>query len=35
VWNPFLKDAPDEVKTIKKDLKEASDHFPVSCEIVV
>jgi len=35
VWNPFAKDAPDEVKAIKDELKKASDHFPVSCEIEV
>lgn len=35
VWNPYLQDAPDEVKAIKTELNKASDHFPVSCEIDV
>ena len=33
IWNPFLKDAPNNVKNMKTLLKEASDHFPVSVEI--
>ncbi|MEP3479606.1 MAG: hypothetical protein ABJZ55_10195 [Fuerstiella sp.] len=35
VWNPFPKDAPDEVKSLKNELRDASDHFPVSCELEV
>jgi hypothetical protein len=35
VWNPFLKDAPDDVKALKKALKDASDHFPVSVQIEI
>jgi endonuclease/exonuclease/phosphatase family metal-dependent hydrolase len=35
IWNPYLDDAPDEVKAIKGLLKEASDHYPVSVEIEI
>ena len=35
VWNPFPKDAPDDVKAMKSALKDASDHFPVSATIEV
>lgn len=34
VWNPFPDKAPDFVKAIKQDLLAASDHFPVSVEVV-
>ena len=33
VWNPFLKDAPKEVKNIKDLLMGASDHFPVVVQV--
>lgn len=33
VWNPFLKESAGEVKEIRGDLIEASDHFPISVEI--
>jgi len=35
VWNPYLKDAPTEVKTLEAALKDASDHFPVSVDITL
>ena len=35
VWNPYLKDAPDQVKDLKAKLKDASDHFPVSVDITL
>lgn len=35
VWNPFSRNAPDDVKAIKPELKDASDHFPVSVELTV
>lgn len=35
VWNPYLKNAPDEVKQIRTALKNASDHYPVSVEITL
>jgi len=35
VWNPFPKDAPAKVKALKVELKEASDHFPVSADITL
>lgn len=35
VWNPYLKDAPNEVKQIKTALKNASDHYPVSIEVTL
>lgn len=33
VWNPYLDDAPAEVKALKATLKAASDHFPISVEL--
>lgn len=33
VWNPFLRGALDDVKAIREELKEAADHFPVSCDL--
>lgn len=35
VWNPYLKDAPSEVKEIKTALQKASDHYPVSVMITL
>lgn len=35
VWNPGASGAPAEVKAVKTELKEASDHFPVSVEITL
>jgi endonuclease/exonuclease/phosphatase family metal-dependent hydrolase len=35
VWNPYLSKAPVEVKNLKTQLKEASDHFPVSIDITL
>ena len=35
VWNPYLKDAPTTVKALKTQLKEASDHFPMSVDITL
>lgn len=35
VWNPDLKDASQDVDDLRKELKEASDHFPVSVTISV
>lgn len=35
VWNPFPKNAPADVKALKPQLKDASDHFPVSVEIEI
>ena len=35
VWNPFLKDAPQAVKSLKPELRGASDHFPVSVEMTI
>ncbi len=35
VWNPYLKGAPDTVKDLKTELKDASDHFPVSVDVTL
>jgi hypothetical protein len=35
VWNPFPKDAPDDVKAFKAALAGASDHFPVSVDVEI
>jgi endonuclease/exonuclease/phosphatase family metal-dependent hydrolase len=35
VWNPFPKNAPATVRALKTQLKEASDHFPVSVDITL
>ncbi len=35
VWNPSLSGAPAEVKAVKKQLKEASDHYPVAVKITL
>ena len=35
VWNPFSRSAPADIKALKPQLKDASDHFPVSVEIEV
>jgi hypothetical protein len=32
-WNPYLEDAPPEVKDLRTELKGASDHFPVSVHV--
>ncbi len=34
-WNPYLDDAPDEVKQLRSALKKASDHFPVAVDVEV
>ncbi len=33
VWNPYLRDAPQEVMDLKEELKKASDHFPVVAKV--
>lgn len=33
VWNPYSAKSPDHVKNLKATLREASDHFPVTCDI--
>jgi predicted extracellular nuclease len=35
VWNPYPDNAPDNVKAIKKNLVDASDHFPVSVDLTL
>ena len=35
VWNPYLEDAPAEVKAIRDELKTGSDHFPVSAVLTL
>ncbi len=35
VWNPYATDAPAQVKALRTQLKEASDHFPVSVDITL
>jgi hypothetical protein len=35
VWNPYLRDAPDEVKALRRRLLDASDHFPVSAVLTL
>lgn len=35
VWNPYPRDAPADIKALKTQLSNASDHFPVSVDIVI
>lgn len=35
VWNPFPQNAAADIKALKDQLKDGSDHFPVSVEITV